>query len=191
MRLVSFFFAIMIAVQAHEENTIITNLTATELYQGIQNGDFDVLVDVRSAEEYTAGHIENATLMENLAVEGFPNANPDDLAGCEHCRVALYCRSGARAAVAATYLMEAGFHNLYNGGGTNQWTEAGYTLVTGDDSVIPPCTVDTSEQCSEEDAIPEVAPAAVPSAEGSSSDGDSLWSVSPFAFLASGVMWIL
>lgn len=197
------FIAISRAVQAHEESTItITNLTAAELYQGIQNGDFDVLVDVRSADEYTAGHIANATLMENLAVDGFPNASPDDLAGCESCRVAVYCRSGARAVVAATYLIDAGFHVLYNGGGTNQWTEAGYTLVAGTDSVVPPCTVDTavSEQCSadihsdgtNEDTGSEVSPAAAPSVEGSSStNGTYMWGLSQFAFLAWGMMNLL
>ena len=188
MRFFILVLAFLRAVQAHEESSIaITNLTAAELYEGLEHGDFDVLVDVRTAEEYTAGHIANATLMENLAVEGFPNAKPDDLAGCESCRVAVYCRSGARAAVAATHLVEAGFHVLYNGGGTNQWTEAGYTLVTGDESVVPPCTVDTavSEQCSAN--VHTDSDHDAPTSLGTSLLGDRSNVV---AFFAVGIMWL-
>ncbi|GAX26985.1 hypothetical protein FisN_9Lh291 [Fistulifera solaris] len=172
------------AAQAHEESTIvITNLTAAELFEGLEHGDFDVLVDVRSAEEYATGHIANATLMADLAVEGFPSATPDDLAGCENCRVAVYCSTGARAAVAATHLVEAGFHVLYNGGGVTQWTAAGYPLVTGTDSVVPPCTVDTtaSEQCT----------AATHSEEEHSSFGNTHWDGSKFALVVLGVTMLL
>lgn len=202
MRLGCLFAFFVLTVGAHEENTIITNLTATELYQGIQNGDFDVLIDVRNADEYTAGHIANATLMEDLAVTGFPKAAPDDLAGCEFCRVALYCRSGTRAAVAATHLMEAGFHVLYNGGGINQWTEAGYTLVTGMDSVVPSCTVGVavSEQCSADSHSGQMnhqtegslvgSPVDAITEEGTSSRG-KVWDGSTVALLAVGMMLLL
>ena len=120
----------------------VIRITSEELNDGIQSGRFDVVVDVRTREEWEAGHIEGATFMENLNLFGTPNqaSTPSDLAGCENCVIAVYCRSGARAQSAAIILEVAGFRApIYNGLGINQWQEAGFPLVTNVPSVVPAC----------------------------------------------------
>ena len=114
-----------------------TKLTPEEFYVGIQNGTFNVVVDVRTVEEWDAGHIENATFVENLASSG----TPDLILGCKQCTMVIYCRVGNRAGNAIIRLREEfGFEGkLYNGLGVNQWTDEGYPLVTEQDSVNPPC----------------------------------------------------
>ena len=149
---------------------------------------FDVVVDVRTNDEWEAGHIANATLVENLASYTNETADrtggtPSALAGCEHCNIVVYCQSGSRAAAALQVLRAAGFvGRLYNGQGVSQWTAAGFLLETTPESVTPPCTVDAavSEQCRQayleytapgnpttttnSTAVPLAAPTSLPSA---------------------------
>lgn len=110
------------------------------------NGGFvsvDVLIDVRSISEFNAGHIENATLLQNLnqyvigsngtttSSMGESIASPLDIIGCQYCTIVVYCRSGSRAGQAIQILRRAGFKGqLINGLGTQQWTDAGYALVS-------------------------------------------------------------
>ena len=117
-------------------------LTSQEVYDGIVAGRFDVIVDVRTPEEWATGHLPNATLLDSLALFNTTGqvATPDDLPGCEgSCVILVYCRSGSRAAEASRILEEHGFAvPVYNGLGVNQWTAAGYDLVNTA-STVPPC----------------------------------------------------
>jgi phage shock protein E len=154
------------------------DLTAQEFYQAIQDGTFTAIVDVRTMSEWNDGHIENATLVENLASTG----PIDPLLGCESCVLGIYCRSGARAGDAITRLIAAGFQGtLYNGQGTNNWVAAGHPLVTGD-SVDAPCAGQT-DFCSGEEVIdtpsPTSAPTVVPVTPSPTSDPSTLPSVPP------------
>eukprot|EP00339_Tiarina_fusa_P020486 CAMPEP_0116997342 /NCGR_PEP_ID=MMETSP0472-20121206/811_1 /TAXON_ID=693140 ORGANISM="Tiarina fusus, Strain LIS" /NCGR_SAMPLE_ID=MMETSP0472 /ASSEMBLY_ACC=CAM_ASM_000603 /LENGTH=191 /DNA_ID=CAMNT_0004696193 /DNA_START=227 /DNA_END=802 /DNA_ORIENTATION=+ len=104
-------------------------ISSEQLYAGMRAGEYDAVVDVRTQAEWDDGHIENATLVENLASDG----DGILLIGCESCTLAVYCRVGNRAGVAITRLLnEYGFNGtLYNARGTDQWTDAGYDLVSG------------------------------------------------------------
>ena len=114
------------------------------LLRGSQKELFNVIVDVRAQSEWNDGHIENATLVENLASTG----PAELLLGCENCTIAVYCRSGARARDAIIRLQTVyNFQGeISNAFGVNQWTDAGYPLVM-DDSVAPPCNVTQDETC--------------------------------------------
>jgi phage shock protein E len=126
----------------------VVELSATDFYKRVVNGMYDVIADVRTAAEFNEGHIRNSTLVESLADAGSSTeiAVPADLAGCEKCSIIVYCRSGRRADVAIQILADAGFENLYDGAGINQWTEAGYDLETATSSTVPPCTAE-QDQC--------------------------------------------
>jgi len=130
----------------------ITLLTSEEFKQMLDDTTtkwFDVVVDVRTLNEWSAGHIAGATHVESLGRANTQASSPADLAGCEYCNLVAYGDSRARAALALKTLQDAGFvGRLYNGLSASDWTTAGYPLVT-DNSVEPPCTVDTdvSEQC--------------------------------------------
>ena len=72
-----------------------------------------LLVDVRTPEEYAAGHIpgsvnwplERITLFD---MEGGP--------------IGVYCHSGSRSARAAAWLAQAGYEDVQNLGGIIDWT---------------------------------------------------------------------
>ena len=83
------------------------------------------LVDVRTADEYAAGHIPCATNVDWYATDflaKFEASIPKD------CPVAIYCRTGKRSAEAAAKLAEAGY-SVYNlQGGYEAWTRARKTV---------------------------------------------------------------
>lgn len=73
------------------------------------------LIDVRTAEEFAAGHIKGAinipfdTIVPQLAKL---NLSKDT-------EVVLYCRSGRRSSIAQASLIEQGYNNTYDAGGLN------------------------------------------------------------------------
>lgn len=117
----------------------VVSLTSQELKAKMEAGEFAVVVDVRADSEWAGGHVDDAT-----HVAGLQNLNsvPAALQGCGSCKVAVYCRSGARAQVAAEKLLEWGFTEVYNGQGVNQWQAAGYALVNTP-SKTPLCSCTT------------------------------------------------
>lgn len=78
------------------------------------------LVDVRTPEEYAAGHIENAL---NYNVNGPDFAS--QVAGLDKSKpVLLYCKMGGRSARAAKSLKEMGFTSIYDlEGGYTAWVK--------------------------------------------------------------------
>ncbi|KAG7362502.1 rhodanese-like domain containing protein [Nitzschia inconspicua] len=120
----------------------VTTLQPSELLEGIQQGRFDILVDVRTVEEWNLGHLENATLAVDMAQNGVEL--PPELLDCQMgCSIVVYCRTGNRAGVAIERMIsEFGFdtNNLFNGLGVSQWTEAGYPLDFSTESTDPNCS---------------------------------------------------
>lgn len=73
-----------------------------------------IYLDVRTPEEFAAGHAPHAINHDvNLMIAG----NIPDIA--KDAEIKIYCRSGARAGVAKTLLEQAGFSNTENVGGLN------------------------------------------------------------------------
>ena len=70
------------------------------------------LLDVRSADEFAAGHLRGAL---NVPVQEL-NQRLAEL-GAKDRPVAIYCRSGRRSAVAAQLLRAAGFTSVTDLGG--------------------------------------------------------------------------
>lgn len=87
----------------------------------IQDGRH-VILDVRTAEEYAAGHIPGAVLID---------VKKPDFAGriekLDKSKTYLvHCRSGVRSVTACTVMEKAGFKDCYNLlGGIRAWGEAG------------------------------------------------------------------
>lgn len=122
-------------------------LLADILYEGITEGLYDAIIDVRTQEEWDeTGHLPNATHIENLqfmTLPPFPNELDN---GCNSGDkiIVIYCRSGSRASAAIQNLLDAGFEGtLYNGQGVSQWTDAGFDLVSTE-SQTPLCHSDAS-----------------------------------------------
>lgn len=146
----------------------IIELTSEEFFTMKEDGAFQAIIDVRTRAEWDeTGHVANATLLDSLQNANTADeiATIADLAGCEECPIVVYCRSGQRANVALEKLELAGFQGpLYNGLGVNQWTEAGYELVTTE-SVDPPC------KGSDPEALPSCSKAVDPSDESNTGVG--------------------
>jgi rhodanese-related sulfurtransferase len=81
-----------------------------------------VVLDVRTPEEYAAGHVPGAVNVPHDQVE----ARIAELAPLRDKDVVVYCRSGKRAGMALGVLEKAGFRKLgHLEGDMNAWSEAG------------------------------------------------------------------
>lgn len=95
-----------------------------EFAQFITQSDVQLL-DVRTPEEFEAGHIEGAVLIDyRTDPDGFLEKAEAQLQ--KDKPVALYCRSGKRSHSAAELMHKAGFKQLVElDGGILAWQEAG------------------------------------------------------------------
>ena len=79
-----------------------------------------ILLDVRTEDEFNAGHIENAQLIDvkkSDFADRIKSLDPEKT-------YLVYCRSGVRSVKAAVILSDNGFSKVYNLlGGYNAWTE--------------------------------------------------------------------
>lgn len=118
------------------------DLTSEEFYTGIQNGEYDAIIDARNWIDFIQGHIPGATYIEGVNsmsdIPPFPDLLEGGCNGSE-MKIVVYCYVGGRAGNVIDTLIDAGYKaTLYNGQGTNQWLDAGYDLVT-EGSVNPSC----------------------------------------------------
>jgi phage shock protein E len=81
------------------------------------------LIDVRTPEEFSAGHIEGAINIEYQGIE----QKIAQSGAARNDEVILYCHSGRRAGIARDSLLKAGFVNVQNYGGME---EARQRLIT-------------------------------------------------------------
>lgn len=87
------------------------DLEVTEFVRLIEEGNVQ-LVDVRTASEFAQGHIAGAV---NIDVKSAEFASQVEAQLKHHLPIALYCRSGARSAMAAKELRSLGFEGkIYN-----------------------------------------------------------------------------
>ncbi len=92
------------------------SLTPEEAKEMMENEDV-VIVDVRTEEEFSQGHIEGAILipdydLDKLAAEKLPD---------KEATILLYCRSGNRSKLSAHLLNGMGYQNVYDFGGIIDW----------------------------------------------------------------------
>jgi rhodanese-related sulfurtransferase len=87
-----------------------------------------VIVDVRTAAEFAAGHVDGAV---NIDVES-GSFGTEIAALPTDTTYAVYCRSGRRSAIAADQMAEAGFTSVVNlDGGVADLQSAGAPIVAG------------------------------------------------------------
>lgn len=82
-----------------------------------------VLLDVRTADEYVAGHILGTTLHLDVLKPDFDSLAVANIR--EGGTVALYCRSGNRSKRAAMALASKGYRVIELATGYNGWVQAG------------------------------------------------------------------
>ena len=96
--------------------------TSEEAKQMMDEGNATV-VDVRTAEEYAAGHIPGSIL---VPVESIGDTKPVELPDTEAVLL-VHCRTGIRSKRASDQLVELGYKHVYDFGGIVDWP---YETVT-------------------------------------------------------------
>jgi len=105
----------------------IDTLPAEQLETFVSSNDA-VVIDVRTAEEYAAGHVAGALNVPHERIV----AEPALLDAYRDRNVVLYCRSGRRVGLAAEALEQAGFDRLYHlEGDMIGWQQRQQPLVQG------------------------------------------------------------
>jgi len=98
-------------------------ISAADAKARMDSGDTIVILDVRTQEEYDAGHIAGAILVPNETIaDKQPQLLPD-----LDAEILVYCRSGNRSAQAAKKLIAIGYTNVADFGGIIDWP---YDVVT-------------------------------------------------------------
>lgn len=98
-------------------NAEFTKISPEQAYERMHSGDSIIILDVRRADEYEAGHIEGAVLLPN---EDISDIKPDILPDLD-AEILVYCRSGRRSKQAAQKLADLGYTNVYEFGGIIDW----------------------------------------------------------------------
>lgn len=106
-----------VSVETQEPAAEYKKLTAQEAMARIEAQEGALIVDVRTREEFDAGHIEGAILLPN---ETIGDAMPEELPDLD-AEILIYCRSGNRSAQAARKLIALGYTNVYDFGGIIDW----------------------------------------------------------------------
>jgi len=104
----------------------ITPQAAFTLIQNNQNNPDFVIIDVRTPEEFSAEHIENAT-----NIDFYSETFRDILNNLDKNKTYLiYCRSGGRSGSALDIMAELSFEEVDNiVGGINLWKTEGFPIV--------------------------------------------------------------
>lgn len=112
--------------QEQPADTQANEVVGAEEFASVSEQSDTVTLDVRTPQEFDAGHIEGAV---NIDVDGA--SFTEEIARLDPgTTYAVYCRSGNRSATAVEYMSQQEFTSLYDlGGGIGSWQGAGYPLV--------------------------------------------------------------
>jgi len=112
------------------QTQVIENVTPEDAFTLIQNSngskDF-IILDVRTPEEFSEEHIENAINLNYYSKTFIDDLNTLD----KHKTYLVYCRSGNRSGKALSIMEELGYVEAYNMlDGINRWKAAGLPIST-------------------------------------------------------------
>jgi len=101
--------AVLAASVAGAAEPVVAPVTQQALVERQQQADGDLVVlDVRSPEEFAAGHVPGAVNIPHDRIAERLSEVPKDK------DVVLYCQSGRRAGIAAQVLAEQGYTRLFH-----------------------------------------------------------------------------
>lgn len=118
---------VILIMTATAENTATATIQSQKLdptdYASNFADDTDhVLIDVRTPEEFGAGHIAGAINIPVQQLEQRLSEVPSDK------EIVVYCRSGNRSATASQILTREGYDIVYDMGGIVAWQQAGLPI---------------------------------------------------------------
>jgi rhodanese-related sulfurtransferase len=107
----------------------VKNISSQEVVDFISKNQSNpnfMIIDVRTAEEFAAGHIANAINIDVQLADFESNVGKLD----RNKRYLVYCRTGIRSATATQAMARFGFKDIYNlSGGISQLIQDGYPIV--------------------------------------------------------------
>jgi len=108
--------------QTNDDTQKIKNITIEEAQTLIEkNKDNLIILDVRTSEEYSREHIEDA-----INIDFYSETFREDLNKLDKDKTYIvHCQIGGRSAKALNTMKELGFKEAYNMGGITQWKENG------------------------------------------------------------------
>ena len=123
----SFILLSVLFTSCTNSQTSKTNLSPIEFSNKISESPEAFILDVRTPQEFSEGHIENAKNVDwngnqfELQIEKFDKTKP----------LFVYCLGGGRSASAASKLRSNGFKEVYElDGGMMNWRSAGLSETT-------------------------------------------------------------
>lgn len=108
---------LLTGIVCHAETPIVGTITPAELAQRLKAPNPPVIIDVRTREEYAAGHIDTAVNLPHDELE----RRLGEIPGSKSSEIVVYCRSGKRAKVAEDILINKGYTNIKDMAG--HWQE--------------------------------------------------------------------
>ena len=93
------------------------NITAQEAKELMDQEEGYIILDVRTEEEYTQGHIPGAILIPDYEIL----QKAEDILTDKDQMLLVYCRSGRRSKNASQVLLELGYTNIREFGGIVDW----------------------------------------------------------------------
>ena len=103
---------------AQSEESTYRQINAEEAAALMEKESSYIILDVRTAQEYSEKHIPGAINIPNetIGTEAIPEL-PD-----KEQLILVYCRSGNRSKQASEKLVKLGYTNIVEFGGINDWT---------------------------------------------------------------------
>ena len=92
-------------------------ITPAEAKALMDSGEGYVILDVRTPEEFAAGHIAGAILIPDYEIR----EKAEEILTDKDQLILVYCRSGRRSKNAANELAALGYTNIKEFGGINDW----------------------------------------------------------------------
>jgi rhodanese-related sulfurtransferase len=103
----------------------IVKISVDELVEKMEVDSTFYLIDIRTEREYLAGHIQNSLWLPR----GFLEFKIQKLIEDPEAEIIIYCKGGARSALAAYTLGQMGYNNVFNlEGGIREWVHSGYQI---------------------------------------------------------------
>ncbi len=116
---------ILTAIDQLTKGIFMDNINVDQLHDLLPDlGDNDLILDVRSKDEFDEGHIKGARNMPHEEVRLIA----DELSS--HTKVYVHCKMGGRAKAAAEDLVGSGLANIVcvSKGGMHRWAEMGWPV---------------------------------------------------------------
>ena len=118
----SLFVILFLLALAGQASELPRPVSPQELWTQIQSGTATLIVDVRTAEEFLAGHVPGAISVPMDALA----RRLDELSDHRDDRLVVYCERGPRAGQAVSILEHSNFSCIrYLKGHMSRWRETG------------------------------------------------------------------